>query len=304
MVGSESFPKEALENWNMVEKNPYVIGDFVWTAMDYMGEASIGHARLEKDTIQKFVSNLGWPWYNAWCGDIDLIGQKKPQSYYRDVVWRIRPITMAVHTPIPDEYKEVVSNWGWPDEQQSWTWSGHEGKPLQVRVFSRAPMVRLLLNGRVVGEQKIADSSITAVFEVPYHPGTLKAINVEHGKETDAFELKTTGAPKRVRLMADRTTIKSSRNDLAYITVEVIDENNQVVPTAEVPVQFTVSGAGELAAVGNANPTDVSSFQSGIRKTFRGRCLAIIRPTGRGGSILLKAAGSGIVPAQIRITVR
>jgi beta-galactosidase len=98
-------------------------------------------------------------------------------------------------------------------------------------------------------------------LNVPYQPGTLKAVNVENRNETDAFELKTTGTPKRVRLTADRTTIKSSRNDLAYITVEVIDESNQVVPTAEVFVQFTVSGVGELAAVGNANPTDVSSFQ-------------------------------------------
>jgi beta-galactosidase len=304
MLGTESFAKEALENWNMVEKHPYVIGDFVWTAFDYMGEASIGHTRLERDTIQKVIPTLGWPWYNAWCGDIDIIGQKKPQSYYRDVVWRRRPIAMAVHQPIPDGYNEKVSAWGWPDERQSWTWPGAEGKGLQVRVFSRARMVRLKLNGKTIGEQKIGDTSITAVFEVPYQAGTLQAVNVINGRETDAVTFKTTGTPKRIRLVADRTSIRASRNDLAYITVEVVDANNQVVPTAEVPVQFTISGAGELAAAGSANPTDLSSFRKGERNTFRGRSLAIIRPNEKWGYITLKATAPGLVPAQVRIAAR
>src|SRR4051794_7617115 len=105
---------------------------------------------------------------------------------------------MAVHEPIPAGMVENISRWGWPQEWQSWTWPGAEGKPLQVRVFSHSPMVRLMLNGKVVGEQIIADTSITAVFEVPYQPGTLKAVNIENGKETAAFELKTAGAPNHI----------------------------------------------------------------------------------------------------------
>ncbi len=93
-----------------------------------------------------------------------------------DIVWRRSAIAMAVHQPMRDSLQEVVSRWGWPLELQSWTWPGAEGKPLQVRVFSRAPMVRLTLNVKIVGEQRMADTSITAVFEVPYTPGILKVL--------------------------------------------------------------------------------------------------------------------------------
>ena len=298
IVGTETFPKESFENYNMAQKNPYVLGDFVWTAMDYIGEAGVANEFYD---TKKKIRIAGWPWYNAWCGDIDLIGQKKPQSYYRDVVWGNRPIAMAVHEPIAEGMVESISRWGWPQEWQSWTWPGTEGKPLQVRIFSRAPKVRLTLNGKVIGEQSMADTSITAVFQVPYQPGILKAFNVENGKETAVAEFKTAGIAKRIRLIADRAKIKADRNDLSYVTVEVTDEQGQLVPNAEIPIQFSITGEGQIAAVGNANPTDVASFHNGKRKTFHGRCLAIVRPTGKVGPIELKATAEGLTAGKIVI---
>ena len=301
MAGTESFPLEALENWNLVEKHPYIIGDFVWTAFDYLGEASIGHSTYDKTETSQFF--VGWPWYNSWCGDIDIIGNKKPQSYYRDVVWRNSPIAMAVHEPMPEGLIENTSKWGWPNELQSWTWPGAEGKSLIVRIFSRAHMVRLFLNGIVIGEQEIKDGSITAVFNVPYQSGSLKAVNVENGKETDSIEFKTTGLPKRIRLTADKTVINGSRNDLSYVMVDVVDDKDQIVPTAGIPIQFSVAGAGEILAVGNADPTDISGFQKPEKKTFRGKCLVIIRPTGSTGLINLRGIATGLSEGQITITV-
>ena len=301
MAGTESFPLEALENWNLVEKHPYIIGDFVWTAFDYLGEASIGHSTYDQTENSQFF--VGWPWYNSWCGDIDIIGNKKPQSYYRDVVWRNSPIAMAVHEPMPEGLIENTSKWGWPNELQSWTWPGAEGKSLIVRVFSRAPMVRLFLNGIVIGEQEIKDGSITAVFNVPYQSGSLKAVNIENGKETDSIEFKTTGLPKRIRMTADRTIINGSRNDLSYVMVDVVDDNDQIVPTAGIQVKFSVAGAGEILAVGNADPTDISGFQKPEKKTFRGKCLVIIRSTGTTGIINLRGIATGLSEGQITITV-
>jgi beta-galactosidase len=219
MVGTESVPQHALENWRLVEKDNYVVGDFVWTAMDYLGESGIGHTIC---TNQKGEFSMPWPWFNAWCGDIDLIGDKKPQSYYRDVVWRRSKIEMAVHAPMPDTCKEQISYWGWPEEQQSWTWPGNEGKKLSVNVYSRSPLVRLQLNGKVIGEKQIPDSLITAKFEVPYEAGELKAIAIENGKEVGNVVLKTTTAPKTILLKADRSTIQARRNDLSYVTVEIV----------------------------------------------------------------------------------
>jgi beta-galactosidase len=305
MLGTETFAKEALENWNMVEKHPYIIGDFVWTAMDYMGETAIGHTLYqpiaEKDSTKAV---LPWPWFNAWCGDLDLTGFKKPQSYYRDIVWRNRAVAMAVHSPVPDGMKETVTNWGWPDEHQSWSWAGAEGKPLQVRVFTRSNLVRLELNGKLVGEQQIPDSTVTANFTVPYQPGVLKATSFDDGKPTGSVELITAGKPFRLRLTADRQTIKADRNDLSYVTVEVLDEAGHVVPSAVIPVSFELSGAGILAGLGNGNPTDLSSFQSIQKSTFNGRCLAIIRPEGNAGTIKLKATAPGLKVAELVITAR
>jgi beta-galactosidase len=300
MMGTETYPKEALENFTLAENHPYILGDFVWTAIDYMGEASIGNYRY--DSAKTYRPNLGWSWFNAYSGDIDLIGNKKAPSYYRDVVWRKKLLAMAVHAPVPQGMVENIGTWGWPDEHQSWTWPGAEGKSLQVRVFSRAPMVRLFLNGKVVGEQKIGDSTITAVFDVPFQPGTLKAVNVVNGRETDAVEFKTAGAPKQIRLVADRLNIHASRNDLSYVMVEVADDKGQLVPNAAYLVHFSISGAGKIAGVGNSSPTDVASFQLPERKTVNGKCLVIVQPADKAGTITIKATADRLRPAQITLT--
>lgn len=303
MIGTESVPKEAFDNWYMVEKHPYVLGDFVWTAMDYLGEAGIGHAFTKKDNKDEF--SPGWPWYNAYCGDIDICGFKKPQSYFRDVVWKISNLEMAVHAPIPAGMQEVVSYWGWTDEQQSWNWTGNEGKKLQVNVYSNYPEVRLELNGKVLGTKPVSpETKLTATFEVPYEAGELKAVALKDGKEAESKILKTTGKPTKIRLVADRSEIKADKNDLSYVTVEVTDENGELVPDAYLPIQFSVSGTGELAAVENGNPTDVKSFQSPKVTSFKGKCLAILRPTGTVGEIKLKAESAGLQGAEISVQVK
>lgn len=303
MMGTESVPKEAFENWQMVEKHPYVLGDFVWTAMDYLGESGIGHAFTKKEKKDEF--SPGWPWYNSYCGDIDICGFKKPQSYFRDVVWKISNLEMAVHAPIPAGMQEVVSYWGWPDEQQSWNWVGNEGKKLQVNVYSNYPEVRLELNGKVIGTQPVsAETKLTATFEVHYEAGELKAIALKDGKEMETKILKTTGKPAKIRLTADRSEIKADRNDLSYITVEVTDENGERIPDANLPIQFSTSGAGELAAVENGNPSDMKSFRAPHVDSFKGRCLAILRPTGTSGEIKLKAESAGLEGMEITVQAK
>jgi len=292
IVTSESYPKDASDYWALVEKHPYVIGDFVWTGIEYLGEAGIGHALLSNQNDTFFMS---WPWFNAWCGDLDICGFKKPQSFFRDVVWRRSPIEMAVHAPIPSRLAETVSAWGWPDESQSWSWPGQEGKVLNVSVYSRCETVRLELNGRVLGEKPAcAATKLTARFDVPYAPGELVAYGLHNGRVVAKAILKTSGPPKKLKLAADRPRIRADRNDLCYVTVEVVDSNGQRVPNARIPVRFSVSGAGELAAQGSASPNDPASFRAPIRKTFQGRCLAILRPISGPGSITLRAEADGL----------
>jgi len=130
-----------------VEKNSCVLGDFVWTAIDYLGESGIGHATISTGEAPEIYSRP-YPWFNSYCGDIDLIGNKKPQSYFRDVVWHRSNVEMAVQRPVPERWKEYIGLWGWSDELRSWTWPGMEGTPLTVRVYTRGDKVTVLLNGK------------------------------------------------------------------------------------------------------------------------------------------------------------
>ena len=302
MVCTESYPGDAFNCWTKVETHPYVIGDFVWTAFDYLGESGIGHSVLDNE---KNGQLMPWPWFNAFCGDLDLCGFKKPQSYYRDVVWSRSQIEMAVHVPLPPGRSEKVSAWGWTDELPTWSWPVEKGHLMKVAVYSRCEKVRLELNGKKV-EEKVpsAGSRLTARFEVPYASGVLRAVGLVDGKEVTSIAFRSAGPPKKLRLTADRADLRADRNDLAYLTVEVIDAAGERVPTEMVSVRFKVSGEGDLAATGSGNPCDPASFRRPERKTFQGRCLAILQPNGVPGKITLRAEADELAPATVVVRTR
>jgi len=294
-----------------------VIGNFAWVVMDYLGEAGVGLSRLVPDIAAKpgsrkgdglgaFFNRDSWPIFNDYQGDIDLIGNMKPRYDHQLVVWRKSPLAMLVHRPIPSGMKEIVSPWGWPDELKSWSWPGHENEKLQVHVYTRSKLVKLELNGKVIGEQAVdGENSVTATFEVPYEPGTLVARCYDNGKETASQTIKTVGAPSAIRLTADRSVIRASRNDLAYIKTEVVDADGNVIPYAdEVKVKFEISGQGKMAGTGNGNPTDMASFQQPERKTYQGVCLAIVRPETTPGKINIKATSEGLKAGNLDVTVK
>lgn len=308
IVCTESVPDRAFGYWRSVEDHPWVIGDFVWTGMDYLGESGIGHERLSGDPLQSYL--LPWPWHVSYCGDLDICGFKKPQSYYRDVLWGRSKLEMAVRWPLRAGQSEILTTWpdkgqhftwGWPDEAQSWTWTGHEGTRMQVNVYSRCPQVRLLLNGHEVGTKAVGDA-YTATFEVPYKAGELRAIGLVDGRPVATRVLRTAGRAVRLRLTADRARIRNSRNDLAYVTVEAVDAAGTRVPDAAVTVRFEVGG-GELAAVGNGDPLDTASFQAHTRRLYDGRALAILRPHRLNGAITLRATAPGLPSATVSVRV-
>jgi len=303
MAGTESFPNQAFQNWRAVEDNPYVLGDFVWTAIDYLGESGIGHASISNGPAHD-VFSPPYPWFNSYCGDIDLIGNKKPQSYFRDVVWRRSKIEMAVQRPLPHGYSEHVSMWGWSDELRSWTWPGFEDAPLHVRVYTRVDKVTLLLNGKEVGSKALTtQDALKAEFTVPYAPGELKAIAYQGGDEIGSISFTSAGKPHKLLLTPDRSKLDISPDDLSYVMAQVVDEHGQPLPDAVVPLSFSLNGPADIAAVGSANPKDVASFRRPHHRTFHGACVAIIRPKGRPGSVELRAESPGLEPAITRLDI-
>ena len=330
MYGSESFPKEMAHNWNLVDKHPYILGDFVWTAIDYVGEAGLGHTYERSDN--RWIQFLSWPWFNAWCGDLDLIGDKKPQSYYRDVLWNRSKLAMAVRPSVPDGEYEDVNGWGWTAEENHWNFgkaylpielrpenyqtsnvvgnlkhnvNGHRSDSLRVNVYSREPRVRLLINDSIMGEKDTDPETYTATFTVAYEPGSLKAITLPQAKKAkpDSLEFITALPPARLTLKADRVSISSSHNDLAYITICVEDEEGHLCPTAEIPVEITVSGPAAVVA-GTGHPYDMHSFRSLRPTTFRGKALAIVQPQDQSGEVTLTVRAEGLEEAQITIEMK
>jgi beta-galactosidase len=257
-----------------------------------------------------------YPWHQANCGDLDICGFKRPQSYYRDILWDAgTQLYIAVHTPAPPGKAARLTQWGWPDVWQDWNWAGREGESMKVEVYSACEEVELFLNGRSLGRKPAGRAEKhSALFEVPYQAGELKALGY-NGDAVRAEEvLHTSSLAASLRLTADRPAIQTG-GDLCFVTVEILDGDGRVHPCADRPVTFTVSGAGELAAVGSGNPISEESYrgsppfesatlervQVGMRSTHRGRCLAVVKSGAAGGEIRLRAEAEGLDAAEIAI---
>lgn len=303
IVQTESYPKDAFANWNLVQKHNYIIGDFVWTAMDYLGESGIGrYVYPGEPTGEHWEANL-YPWHGAYCGDVDLTGWRKPISHYRSMLYNnTEKIYMAVREPNPENGAIKLTSWSvWPT-WESWTWPGHEGKSIEVEVYSKYPKVRLYLNDKVIGEKETGLSQeFKATFTIPYTSGELKAVGLENNKETESVFLKTAGQASNIKLAADRTTIKADGQDLCYITVEITDDKGVLNPNAANQLIFNVSGAGVIVGVDNADLKDTDLYVANKRKAWKGKALIIVKSTKETGAIVISANSEGLSTGDVTI---
>jgi beta-galactosidase len=301
MYGSESFPLEAYKYWMAAVDNKWVLGDFVWTGFDYLGESSIGWLGYPHE-------GSFYPWTHAFCGDIDICGFKRPQSYYRDVLWNdARSVSVFVKPPVPsfplNPKKAQWSKWEWQDVVSSWNWEGSEGKILTVEVYSSCPETELFLNNKSLGRKKTDRSTEwIARWEVPYEPGVLSAKGYTGKDEAIIAELKTADKPAKIKLTADRQAIKADGQDLSYITVELLDNNGVRNPEADNLVNFSIEGPGTILSVGSSNPMGTESFKKPYRKAWQGRCLVVVRGGKVAGEIRLKAVSPGLEGDEILIS--
>lgn len=303
IVQTESYPRDAFSNWKMVQSHDYIIGDFVWTALDYLGESGIGRWYYSDETPGEHWQNELFPWHGAYCGDIDLTGWRKPISHYRNLLWNNNEkLYMAVREPDPEPLKIKETIWSvWPT-WESWTWPGYEGKDIQVEVYSNYPMVRLYLNNKLIGEQATTEEQqFKATFTLPYAPGELKAVGVTDNKELETTILQTSGEAAKIKLITDRNKILSNGQDLSFVTVEVTDKDGNVQPHAENRLQFDINGPGVIAGVDNANIKDVDSYIGTTRKTWQGRALVVIRSTKNTGNIKLTVSSPGLADAFVTV---
>jgi beta-galactosidase len=303
IVHTESFPKDAFANWKLVQDNDYVIGDFVWTAIDYLGESAIGRWYYTGEVPGEHWEHDFFPWHGAYCGDVDLIGWRKPISHYRSMLYNNNEkLYMAVREPNPTPLEIKTTMWSvWPT-WESWTWPGFEGRNIDVEVYSKYPKVRLYLNDKLIGEKSTSlEQEFKATFSVPYTQGVLKAAGVENDKEIDSSTLRTSGSAEKIKAVVDRKEILANGQDLCYVAVAVTDNDGIIQPNAANRLHFKIEGPGVIAGVDNADMKDADLYVSNTRKAWKGRALVVIKSTHGAGDIKLIITSTGLSKAVVSI---
>ena len=203
----------------------------------------------------------------------------------------------------------MIATWGYADERQSWSWPS-TSPPLSVVVYSKLPTVSLYLNGNLVATQNTS-STYSTYFTVPYAAGNLTSVGLDtNGQPVVSKSLLTVETGTTLQLMPDRRTLQASRDDLSYVTVQVGDDMRRRDPNAEVMVTVTVTGAGELAALGSGDPTTMhQSLMTSSCRTYRGRCMAIVQPghpgqAVKGGDIVVTVAADGFATVTETLVVQ
>ncbi len=242
-----------------LDKHPYSAGEFVWTGFDYLGEPT--------------------PYYDSrssYNGIIDLAGFPKNRYYLYQARWR--PDLPMVH---------ILPHWNWPQR---------EGKITPVHVFTSGDEAELFLNGKSLGRKKKGEFEYRLRWdEVKYQPGELKVIAYKNGEKWDEKIVKTTEKPFKLTAKADRPAIKADGKDLSYITVQITDKNDFMVPTANNELEFSIEGPGEIIATDNGDPSDLTSFVSKKRNAFNGLALAIVRSKSKEkGTIKVTVKSNGL----------
>lgn len=284
VVGTETYPYSLSENWEKTERLPYLIGDFMWTAWDYLGEAGIGAWYYSDEPPS---SNKKYPWLLAGAGALDLLGHPTGEALRAKAVWLKDDKPYIGVRPIHKE-QLVKASWRGTNAIPSWSWQGCEGKTTQVEIYTSAKKVRLYLNNRLLGEKNVKQH--VATFDVCYEPGTLKALSIDaNGKEHEASLSSAIG---KIEISANTEKTEYYPNELIYVDIDLVGENGVIEAKHDTKLKLQIEGA-ELLGYGSAQPRTEESFQMGSYTTYYGRSQAILRAE-RAGKVTLNISGEGL----------
>ena len=313
ILGSENFPKEIGFRWPLVEKLPYVIGDFTWTAWDYLGEAGIGKA-VYLDRDDPMLAKGPWalmpqnsstfPWRTANDADYDITGRIRPQGAYRSVIWGNAQTFLFSFSPAVYGKTELTSPWGFTAPESSWTYPGEEGKPVGLLVFSCAQEVEVFINGESVGRKPVSTERPlpgSVRFDAVYRSGKAEAVSYTNGREISRAVLETAGPAAFIRLTPEKMSMKADGHDLIYVDVEVTDRDGRRVPDAEIPLNLTVAGPAVPAGFGTGNPVTDEDYTDSKTKSWRGSASVILRAGYEAGEVLLTVSAEGLPEASVSL---
>lgn len=294
ILGSETHPSEIFRLWNLVKAHPHLIGDMTWTGYDYLGEAGCGV--FYYDGTRNFTSH--WPDRTSGMGDIDITGERKPISFYREIVFGLREDPyIAVLRMDRDPAKASHTAWMFKDNISCWTWEGYEGKKALVDVYSCDEEVELFLNGESLGRKKAGEEeAFTAVYEVPYHPGILRAVGYTKGVPCSSYEIETAQGDRKLSLAADRSQMKAGGRDVVYLTVNIVGQNGAIDQNAKtiVTVEKDTDCDAFIAAVGNGDPQAFPAYDDLCWPVYHGRLLIAVRSGMNRGYLSVSVSADGM----------
>ena len=293
MVGAETMAADLPYNWERVKKYPQLVGDFVWSAWDYLGEACMGWT---------YHSYKGLPLL-ANQGMIDITGKPLASMYFMQIVWGLRKEPFIGVRPL-NHAKEAPSTgaWQFTNAIDSWSWQGYEGEKAVVEVYVDAHAVRLMLNGKEMGTKPV--KNYKAIFRLPYQPGTLTAETLdEQGKVVSSHSLTTAGAETVLTLKPEKTVLHAGSQELCYLPIEFTDRAANLKPYMEQRVEIAVDGALTLAGFGSALCKTDEVFDKPFHNSYRGRCLAVLRARNTPGKASVTVKSAGCEPVTIKVEV-
>jgi Beta-galactosidase/beta-glucuronidase len=282
LYGSEN--GMTLEMWNYVADNDYIMGQFLWTGFEYIGEA--GRFPMRSNT----------------AGVIDLAGNKKPEFYFRQSLWSEKPMVFIGTTDRLTD-REPVSLWAHKRVDPVWNWE--DGKVISVNAFTNCEEVELFLNSRSLGSKKMSESTNrTLTWEVPFAKGTLSAVAKNKGVMVANAELKTTGAISAIIASCDKKSIKADKQAIAHIYLTLSDEAGNDVYTAENEVTCEVTGPARLLGMEDSNPSNIEDYKDNKQKAYHGKLLIYLQATDKPGTVTVKLSSPGLKDVFIDLDIR
>lgn len=282
IYGSETFPQDIAKNWKMTDRYPYLIGDFMWTAWDYLGEVGLGTWAYTKDGTG---FNKPYPWLLADTGAIDILGNPNGELFLAQAAWKLLDKPMIAVQPVNHHGKKPAKMvWRGTNAIPSWSWQGCDGEKAIVEVYTDAAIVELMLNGKRLAQKRV--KGCKASFKIRYTPGTLTAVaKSADGAEQSRNELQSAGGALNIQLLPEAKTARSGK--IIYVQIQIADAEGIVECNADRTLSISVKG-GKLLGFGSANPRTAENFGEGTYTTYYGKALAAVR-CGENGILEIRA---------------
>ena len=282
MVGSETYPGDVFKNWELVKNNAFVVGDFVWTAWDYLGEVGLGSPIYGK---RRGGFNRPWPCIHSACGYIDITGKQDAQGYYAAAVWGTNTKPYIGVRPVNHSgEKYYLGAWRHTDAIDSWSWSGMEGKSAEIVIYAVGYEAELFVNKVSQGRKTLHQNK--AEYSVRYQPGTVEAISYDvDGKIIGRTELLSAEGDTKLSLLPEKEKVPAIKGDIVYINISLTGTNDEIKVLAKEDVFVEVQGPAELIGLGSSDPFPLIPYIDDHCETFHGRAQAIVRLTGEVGEI-------------------